>query len=93
MQRRTFNKLLIGGGAAALVGIGGGGAVLFRLRMQRRDKTTVANPPPSARAQLYRDEFRQQKMKIVDGFIVAASETMEDVNAYEERLRRIKSTQ
>ena len=95
MRRRAFNKLLVGGGAAALMG--SAGAAIYGVRAA---KTASSNPPASPQAQLYRDEFRQQKTKIVNGFIVAQSETMDDVKTYEERLRlyeerlrRTKSTQ
>jgi len=82
MHRRTFNKLLVSGGAAVLVG--SAGAAVYGVRAA---KTARANPPPNPQAQLYRDEFRQQKLKVVNGFIVAQSETMDDVKIYEERLR------
>jgi formiminotetrahydrofolate cyclodeaminase len=89
MDRRTFNKLLLGGGAAAaLAGSAGVAFLHFRSNALR-----LKNPDPSQRAQIYREEFRQQKMKVVDGFIVAQSETTDEIKDYEARLLKIKSTQ
>lgn len=88
MDRRTFNKLLLGGGAA--VALASGASIAFvRFRGNARQ---LKNPDPSQRARIYREEFRQQKVKIVDGFIVAQSETEDEVKDYEARLLKIKST-
>ncbi len=89
MDRRTFNKLLLGGGAAAaLVGSASVAFVRFRNNALR-----LKNPDPSQRARIYREEFRQQKMKVIDGFVVAQSETTDEIKDYEARLLKIKSTQ
>jgi formiminotetrahydrofolate cyclodeaminase len=89
MDRRTFNKLLIGGGAAAAV-VGSAGVAFLQLRSNARK---LKKPDPSPRARIYREEFRQQKMKVIDGFIVAQSETADEIKDYEARLLKIKSTQ
>jgi hypothetical protein len=89
MDRRTFNKLLLGGGAAAAL-VGSASVAFVRFRSSAR---RLNNPDPSQRARIYREEFRQHKMKIVDGFVVAQSETADEIKDYEARLLRIKSTQ
>jgi len=89
MDRRTFNKLLLGSGAAAAL-IGGTGVAFLKFRGNARK---LKSPDPSQRARIYREEFRQQKMKIVDGFVVAQSETADEVKDYAASLLKIKSTQ
>ncbi len=89
MDRRTFNKLLLGGGATAAL-VGSAGVAFVRFRSNARQ---LKNPDPSQRARIYREEFRQQKMKVIDGFVVAQSETTDEIKDYEARLLKIKSTQ
>jgi hypothetical protein len=89
MDRRTFNKLLISGGAAAAV-IGSAGVAFLQFRSSARK---LKNPDPGQRARIYREEFRQQQMKVIDGFVVAQSETADEIRDYEARLLKIKSTQ
>ncbi|WP_262270221.1 hypothetical protein [Microvirga yunnanensis] len=77
------------GGTAVVALASGAGVAFVHFRSNARQ---LKNPDPSQRARIYREEFRQQKIKIVDGFIVAQSETADEIKDYATRLLKIKST-